>query len=65
MASRGPKPRVEHKGITYTCKAWSVEIPDLSAMTGIEASMWLLRNTIPQGYSKPRPNLAGINVVVR
>lgn len=61
--TRGPKPRVEYDGNTYTCKAWKVEIPDFDQMDRTDVLFWLLHNTIPQGYSKPKP-LAGLAGVV-
>lgn len=64
-ASRGPKPTVKYDGKTYTCKAWKVEIPDLDAMDRTGALIWLLRNTVPRGYSRPQPRLPSIGLVVR
>ncbi len=66
-AKRGPKPRVEHDGKVYTCRAWKVTVPDLAAMDGTGALVWLLRNTIPTGNgirSTPEPHLRGLTLKV-
>jgi hypothetical protein len=65
---RGPKPTVTYDGRTYTCRRWKVQIPDLEAMTRLEAHVWLLQNTVPTGAgirTEPTPNLAGLNLQVR
>jgi hypothetical protein len=64
-SARGPKPRITYDGKTYTARRWSVEIPDLAAMDRLAALVWLAQNTTPTGYSRPKPNLPPINLVVR
>ncbi|SHT14204.1 Uncharacterised protein [Mycobacteroides abscessus subsp. abscessus] len=64
--NRGPKPRVEYGGRTYTTRKWSVEIPDLYAMDSLAALVWLNQNTIPTGTgirTASAPNLRGLNLV--
>lgn len=64
---RGPKPRVEYDGKTYTARAWHVDIPDLNAMTRTAALLWIMRNTIPTGVgirTAPAPNLHGLTLRV-
>lgn len=61
---RGPKPWVTYNDRTYTCKAWSVEIPDLDAMDGMAALVWLNQNTIPTGYSRNPNPLAGFGDIL-
>lgn len=65
MATRGPKPRVTYNGETYTCKRWKVEIPDFDQMDRTDVLFWLLRNTIPQGYSRATNPLAGLGSVIK
>jgi hypothetical protein len=64
-SKRGPKPRITYDGKTYTARRWSVDIPDLDSMDRLSALAWLVANTTPTGYSRPKPNLSGINLVVR
>lgn len=62
---RGPKPRVEYRGQTYTCRKWLVEIPDLEAIGRSAALLWLIQNTIPTGVgirSAPKPNPYGLSL---
>ena len=66
VVKRGPKPTVEYEGVTYSCRRYNVEIPDLTAMTRIEALVWLNQNTVKRGYSRdPGVNLYGIALEVR
>ncbi len=62
---RGPMPTVTYNGQTYKVRSRKTDIPDLDAMSGTAAAMWLIRNTYPRGYSQPRPNLAGLTITVR
>lgn len=57
---RGPKPRVEYDGRVYSCKRYKVEIPDLQAMSRVEALQWLCRETTPTGWSKAPSPLRGM-----
>lgn len=65
--ARGPMPTVTHNGKVYKLRSRKTEIPDLAAMDGIAAAMWLLRNTYPTGTNHRRaaPNLSGLNLVIR
>ncbi|MDX1887926.1 hypothetical protein [Mycolicibacterium sp. 120270] len=65
--SRGPKPVVEYEGQTYTARRYGVDVPDLYAMTRLQALVWLNQNTYKRGHSTktPTPNLAGLKLVVR
>lgn len=64
---RGPMPTVTYKGKTYKVRSRSIEIPDLEAMDGIAASMWMLRNTYPTNtnHRRPAPNISGLRLEVR
>jgi hypothetical protein len=42
------------------CVKGNVSIPDLSAMSRIDALIWLNRNTYRRGYSRVTNPLAGI-----
>lgn len=62
---RGPKPVVEYAGNFYTCRRYNVELPDLQAMTRVEALVWLNRNTTAKGYTRDSGvNLRGLNLQV-
>lgn len=59
-------PAVEYNGKVYKVRSRKTEIPDLAAMDGIAASMWLIRNTHPRGYSRPTaPLLPQLTLHVR
>lgn len=62
-----PMPTVEYNGRVYKVRSRKTEIPDLAAMDGIAASMWLIRNTYPRGASNrpAAPNLRGLTMTVR
>lgn len=55
---RGPKPTVTYDGSTYSLRSYKTEVPNLDAMSRIEAKLWLCQHTVPRGYSRPSP-LAG------
>ena len=61
-----PMPTVTYRGKTYKVRSRKTEIPDLEAMDGIPAAMWLLRNTYPTGtnHRAPRTDLRGLNVLL-
>lgn len=59
-------PTVTYNNRTYKVRSRKTEIPDLDAMDGTAAAMWLIRNTYPRGYQRdPGPNLRGLTVTVR
>ena len=55
---RGPMPTVTFDGSTYCLRSRKTVVPDLSAMTRIDALAWLCGHTTGRGYSRPNP-LAG------
>lgn len=61
-----PMPTVTYNDKVYKVRSRKTEIPDLAAMDGIAAAMWLIRNTYPRGYSRPTaPNLPNLALTVR
>jgi hypothetical protein len=54
-----PRPTVTYDGNTYCLRSSRTEIPDLDSMERMAALIWLNRNTVARGYSRPRPNLRG------
>lgn len=67
MSPAGPKPIIEYEGRIYSARKYHVQIPDLDAMSRLEALVWLNQNTHKCGHSTkaPVPNLAGLTLVVR
>ncbi len=61
----GPKPRVTCDGQTYTARSYKTEVPDLEGMDRTAALVWLLRHTTPTGYSRPRPTLPPVRLIVQ
>lgn len=59
-----PKRTVTHNGLTYKVRSDKVTIPDLDAMDGTAADMWLIRHTYPRGYSRPTSPLRGLGAVI-
>lgn len=63
--AKNPMPTVTFRGCTYSLLKRSTQVPNLSDMTDIEASLWLVRNTKAKGYqtvSQQRlPNVGVIN----
>lgn len=66
MNASGRKPRVVFDGVTYCVRSARTPIPDLAAMSRIEALVWLNRNTHARGtnFRKPSPNLRGLRVLL-
>ena len=66
QTNRGPKPVIEYGGQIYTARKYG-EVPDLDAMTRMEALVWLNQNTYKRGHSTkaPAPNLHGLTLAVR
>lgn len=60
-----PMPSVTVDGNTYKLKSRKTEIPDFLAMTSMEVSLWLLRNTTPKGYFKAPNPLSGMGGIYK
>lgn len=66
MTSKGPKPTVEWNGKTYSLRAYSTAIPDLSAMSSLAATVWIAQNTTPRGHQNyARVNIQGLTLKVK
>jgi hypothetical protein len=67
MNKRGPKPTVWYDGSIYSCRSYTVEIPDLETMPRLDVLVWLMQNTTKRCHSTkpPQVNLPGIQLVVR
>jgi hypothetical protein len=50
------KRSVTYDGKTYKVRKDSIEIPDLDAMTRMEALVWLVAETYPLNTNHRRPN---------
>jgi hypothetical protein len=59
-----PRRTVTFDGQMYKVRSTKVEIPDLAAMTRIEALVWLNQNTYRRGYSKARSPLEGMGAAL-
>lgn len=55
-----PMPTVTYRGKSYKLRSRKTEVPDLESMVGVEALIWLNRNTTAKGYSKAPDPLTGI-----
>ena len=50
---------IEFNNQIYKLRSNKTAVPNLAGMSGIEASLWLIANTYPKGYSKaPAQSLA-------
>lgn len=56
-------PTVEYQGQIYKLRKRKVDVPDLAAMSGLEALIWINKNTIPRGYQKEKPRIGGITLI--
>ena len=59
-----PRPTVTYDGNTYSLRSANTEIPDFDDMDRIAVLIWINRHTVRRGYSKPQPNLRGLNLKV-
>lgn len=59
---KNPMPTVVYQGRSYKLRSRKTETPDLTAMTTLEALVWINRNTTPRGYQKEKIRIGGIEL---
>ena len=55
---------VSYKGQSYKVRGAKTAVPDLDAMDGFGARVWLLKNTYARGHSTKTNPLAGMGSVL-
>lgn len=65
VGRRGPKPQIAYDGKTYSMRSYTTPIPDLAAMSRLQALAWLVTHTVPQGYSRPGDRLPPVTLIAR